>query len=43
MTLGEGTTLDLSKYLVIEPSDASIQEVEWSSNSASATVANGLV
>ncbi|MBQ3991228.1 MAG: Ig-like domain-containing protein, partial [Bacteroidales bacterium] len=43
LTLGEGTTLDLSKYLVIEPSDASIQEVEWSSNSASATVANGLV
>ena len=43
LTVGEGTTLDLSNYVVIEPADASIQKIEWSSNSASATVANGKV
>ena len=42
-TVGEGTTLDLSEHVVIEPADASIQKIEWSSNSALAAVANGKV
>ena len=42
-TVGEGTTLDLSKHIVIEPAEASIQKIEWSSNSALAAVANGKV
>lgn len=43
LTLAEGSTLNLSDYLVIEPSDASISKVEWSCNSTDALVSDGIV
>lgn len=43
LILAEGSTLNLSDYLVIEPSDASISKVEWSCNSTDALVSDGIV
>lgn len=43
LTLAEGSTLNLSNYLVIEPNDASISKIEWSCNSTDALVSDGIV
>lgn len=43
LVVGEGSTIDLSSFVVINPSNASIAKTEWSSNSPLATVANGIV
>ena len=44
ITVGESSTVELAKYLVINPTDASIEKIEWkSSNTNAGTVANGTV
>ncbi len=44
ITVGESSTIDISNYLVINPTDASIDKIEWiSSNTSVATVAAGTI
>lgn len=43
LTIGENSTIDLSTYLVVQPSDASISSVVWTTTSASATISDGVL
>ena len=43
LTVGESTTIDLNTYLKIQPDNASVESIVWSSSSSAATVADGVV
>lgn len=43
ITVAENGSVPLSQYLVVNPDDASVKTIEWTSTSASATVTDGLV
>lgn len=42
LTVSEGKSIDLSKNLVINPSDASIKEITWKSSSSAVSVVDGV-
>lgn len=43
LTVGESATIDLNTYLKIQPDNASVESIVWSSSSSAAAVADGVV